>query len=244
MNKQKHRPGLLPERSRFSFTLIELLVVIAIIAILASLLLPALNKARASAMKVSCVADMKQVVIATFLYGDEFADYYPMGFGAGWAADPEYQWFYFLLPYTNNNKRIFVNCRMRTRPISSRLGDPNRYFSYSYLAVGANGRLFNFGYPANKYYKQFEVRLPARKLMYGDSTGDYGTTNFAGHMIERQTSNSAAYPDFCHNGMANFAMCDGHIEDGRKKYADIGTGRLLYHENFWPLTTTGLFNLQ
>jgi len=70
-------------KQKSNFTLIELLVVIAIIAILASMLLPALSKARDKARTTFCSGNMKQLASSYIFYANDFGDYLPPGYHAG-----------------------------------------------------------------------------------------------------------------------------------------------------------------
>lgn len=73
--QRNNSPSMKTSRRRAAFTLIELLVVIAIIAILAAMLLPALARAKASAIRTQCLSQQKQVSLATIMYSQDFGDY-------------------------------------------------------------------------------------------------------------------------------------------------------------------------
>ncbi len=90
-----------PSKTRGAFTLIELLVVISIIAILASMLLPTLARAKSKATSVQCLNQLRQIGLATVMYADDHGGLLPRSSHSAMAYGV-LPWGYALMPYVQS----------------------------------------------------------------------------------------------------------------------------------------------
>jgi len=104
---------------RPAFTLIEVLVVVAIIALLVSILLPSLSRAKAQARMVNCQSNIRQVMMAFLVYATENRNCLP-----GHSKDSEADW---LGPPTTTSATLrFRRCSPRTGPFTGTWANPPR----------------------------------------------------------------------------------------------------------------------
>ena len=226
-------------RGTSSFTLIELLVVIAIIAILASLLLPALGTAREKARQSACSSILKQIGYAVRMYMDDNREWLPPIRDGGnpekyFMALQESQTFFG--PYLRKTRSYeYIGLLSRTLP-SSKLSCPSRKLPdsmdqiYSY---GVNEHFFNTGLggvASGKSVNFSVIRQPARTLLLGEIASDLNFINYFDPILN--ASDASAHPmQFPHGRSSVVLHCDGHLESYR--YQDVPFRPRGYLNHFW-----------
>ena len=203
------------------FTLIELLVVIAIIAILAALLLPALNKAKQSAGRIKCVGNLKAINTACSHYTEDWKEYIIPA-----QMVRRYWFFYNRTSYLPLTAPYLGGTVAMQEKLASCPNEPAR--GYSYSMYGINSKLSwtvnTSGVISKSNRKRSIVRQPSTVLFNCDNyrKNSYGIDYLI--RVAFRHGGKYAFVDNSTNpdgngSLTNAAMFDGHVEGiYRKKF--------------------------
>lgn len=185
-------------RTSEAFTLIELLVVIAIIAILASMVLPALARGKAKAKDIACVNNLKQISLGMRIWASDQGDKYP------WSVDPTKGGTQNATDWTDNFRAVSNEVR-NTQILLCPTDIKNKW-------VGTNWTTLRGDVNISYFFSPTAEPLHAQDILFGDRNVTGGGGGYDPHWsMFLGTSIDAAWDGTLHVRKGNVAMTDGSV---------------------------------